>query len=88
MNKAMSNSKENQDYIEIPPERLSQEAFDALIEEFILREGTDYGSIELSLEAKRSRALKQINAGYVKIVYSPETENCTILKSTELPCQT
>ena len=38
--------------IEIPAERLSAEVLRAVIEEFILREGTDYGSYEVSLEDK------------------------------------
>ncbi|MEO0337049.1 MAG: YheU family protein [Pseudomonadota bacterium] len=78
-------SEENQpNFLIIPPEKLSEETFQALVEEFILREGTDYGSVELSLEAKLSRARKQIDAGHVKIVYSPENESCTILKSSEI----
>ena len=77
--------EENQPkYILIPTEKLSAEAFDALIEEYILREGTDYGSVELSLEAKKARALRQLESGYAKIVYSPQEESCTILKSNEI----
>jgi uncharacterized protein YheU (UPF0270 family) len=38
--------------IEIPADKLSAEVLHAVIEEFILREGTDYGSYEVSLENK------------------------------------
>jgi uncharacterized protein YheU (UPF0270 family) len=68
----------------VPPERLSAQTVDALLDEFILRKGTDYGALELSLEAKRARAIKQLEAGHVKIVYSPESESCTLLRSTEI----
>ena len=36
----------------IPIERLSPEAIQGVIEEFILREGTDYGEKETSMETK------------------------------------
>lgn len=76
---------ENQpSHILIPRERLSPEAFDALLEEYILREGTDYGSVELTLEAKKARAIRQLESGFVKIVYSPEHESCTIIKTSKL----
>jgi uncharacterized protein YheU (UPF0270 family) len=78
------NVEYEQTYVLIPPERLSHQAFESLLEEYILREGTDYGMVELSLKAKRDRALKQIESGFVKIVYSPENNSCTILKATEL----
>ncbi|NQY99825.1 MAG: YheU family protein [Bdellovibrionales bacterium] len=72
-------------FVVIPPEKLSEEAFEALLDEFLLREGTDYGSVELSLDAKRARALKQIEQGHAQIVYSPENQSCTIIKASELP---
>lgn len=77
-------TREEPQFIVIPPAKLSKETFEALLEEFILREGTDYGAVELSLETKRNRVLKQLETGQIKIVYSPESENCSILNSTEL----
>ena len=34
--------------IEVPREKISGEILSALIEEFILREGTDYGAVEVT----------------------------------------
>lgn len=39
----------------IPTERLSPEAIQSVIEEFILREGTDYGETEGSMEKNSDR---------------------------------
>ena len=36
----------------IPAEQLSADALQGLIEEFITREGTDYGEVEWSLDQK------------------------------------
>jgi uncharacterized protein YheU (UPF0270 family) len=70
--------------IEIPLERLSVELLEALMEEFILREGTDYGDCELSLAGKKSRLERQLRGGDVVITFDPTTENCTLLTRAQL----
>ena len=65
--------------IEIPSERLSRDILGAVIEEYILREGTDYGVQETSLESKIKQVHRQIVQGDVLITFDPVTENCTLL---------
>jgi uncharacterized protein YheU (UPF0270 family) len=65
--------------IEIPPARLSTEVLNAVIEEFILREGTDYGLQEVSLQAKVDQVRRQLERGDVVITFDPRTENCSLL---------
>lgn len=65
--------------IEIPSERLSRDVLGAVIEEYILREGTDYGVQEASLESKIKQVHRQIIQGDVLITFDPVTENCTLL---------
>ena len=65
--------------IEIPAERLSAEVLRAVIEEFILREGTDYGSYEVGLEDKIDQVKGQLKRGDVLITFDPATENCNLL---------
>ena len=65
--------------IEIPLNLLSDEATQALIEAFILREGTDYGANEVSLETKQRQVRSQIESGDVKIIFDPSTESVTLL---------
>ena len=65
--------------IEIPFKRLDAEILSAVIEEFILREGTDYGAWEVSLEDKISQVRGQLENGDVLITFDPRTENCTLL---------
>lgn len=69
--------------IEIPREKLSDDALIGVIDEFILREGTDYGSVELSLDAKRDRLLKQLDRGEVKIVFETESQSVTLVKTDQ-----
>jgi len=65
--------------IEIPADRLSADALHAVIEEFILREGTDYGASEISLENKIDQVRRQLSNGDVLITFDPVTENCNLL---------
>jgi uncharacterized protein len=65
--------------IEVPAERLSADVLRAVIEEFILREGTDYGSYEVSLENKIDQVRGQLSRGEVLITFDPATENCNLL---------
>ena len=65
--------------IEIPAERLNAEIMTAIIEEFILREGTDYGAQEVDFASKVSQVMALLKAGEVTITFDPKTENCTLL---------
>ena len=65
--------------IEIPLDRLSPDILNAVIEEFILREGTDYGASETSMNSKIAQVRRQLNHGDVLITFDPVTENCTLL---------
>jgi uncharacterized protein YheU (UPF0270 family) len=65
--------------IEIPAEMLSADILYGIIEEFILREGTDYGSHEVSLDSKIDQVKRQLSKGDVLITFDPGTENCNLL---------
>ncbi|MDE7582028.1 YheU family protein [Enterobacter hormaechei] len=54
----------------IPWQDLSPETLDNLIESFVLREGTDYGEHERSLEQKVNDVKRQLKSGDVVLVWS------------------
>jgi uncharacterized protein YheU (UPF0270 family) len=58
--------------------QLSEDALLGLIEEYITREGTDYGLQELSLEQKVGQVKWQLSSGRAVIVFDPVTESCSI----------
>jgi len=62
----------------IPHEQLSEDALRGLMEEFITREGTDYGW-ETALERKVEQVKAQIERGDVVIVFDPATETVSLL---------
>ena len=70
--------------IEIPFDLLTDDALKGLIEEFVSREGTDYGQGEYTIDAKAASVRKQLKAGGAVIVYDPATEGCNIVLKEEL----
>ena len=68
-----------QEFIEVPYQQLSEEVLQAVIEEFITREGTDYGLQEYSLEQKVSQVKNQLINGRAFIAFDPVSETPTII---------
>ena len=71
-------------YVEVPAESISAEALNALIESFVLREGTDYGDFEYNLEQKVNHVRKQLSSGEVAIVFNLELQSADMLTRTEI----
>lgn len=67
----------------IPHQQISADALQGLIEEFITREGTDYGWDESPLATKVAQVKRQIDAGDVVIVFDPATESVSLLPRRE-----
>ncbi len=81
--------------LELDPEQLSPGALRGLIEEFVTREGTDYGpgsegpaghedlvgadQAEWSLEDKVIQVYRQLASGEARIVFDLESESASIL---------
>ena len=68
----------------IPPEQLSVEALGSLIEEFVTRDGTDYGDVEVAVEVRVGRVRRQLERGEVHIVYDEDSESATLLTQEQL----
>ena len=64
-------------------DELSQEALHGLVEEFVTRDGTDYGEFEVSVETKISQIISQLKSGKVTIVFDLESQTPNILRSTD-----
>jgi len=63
----------------IPYQQLNPDTLQALVEAFVLREGTDYGDFETSLADKVAMVLTQIQQGKVLIVYSEQEESVDLV---------
>ncbi|PKG40554.1 YheU family protein [Psychromonas sp. Urea-02u-13] len=72
----------------IPYQSLDNETLHNLIESFILREGTDYGEAEISLNEKSQKVRLQIESGAVLILYSELSESVTLIAKEQFNAQT
>ncbi len=63
----------------IPYEQISSDALQGLIEEFITREGTDYGAEEILLSTKVEQIKQQLKRREIVVVFDPATESVSIL---------
>lgn len=63
----------------IPHQQISPEALRGLVEEFITREGTDYGQEEFSLAQKVQQVERQLARGEVVVVFDTASESVSLL---------
>lgn len=63
---------------------LSEETLLNIIEGFVLREGTEYGEADVSLEDKVQQVLNQLRLGDVLLVYSELHETVNIIPKQQL----
>jgi len=67
--------------VELDPGRLSPDALRGLVEEYVTREGTDYGPLSWSLEEKVEQVLGQLDRGEARIVFDLELETASLVVS-------
>ena len=65
--------------VEIPYELLSPDALTGVLENFVLREGTDYGAVELSFEEKVGRLRAQVESRKCGYCSTRRTESVTLV---------
>ena len=64
----------------IPWRSLSPAALKGVIEEFVSREGTEYGQSEVSLEKKVQQVMWQLEKGDVMITFDDQEQTCSIVQ--------
>ena len=68
----------------IPIADLTEETLLNIIEGFVLREGTEYGEADVSLQNKVQQVLAQLELGEVLLVYSELHETVNIIPKQQL----
>ena len=67
----------------IPAEQVAPDTLAALIEEFVTRDGTDYGDVECSTASKVEQVLGQLRRGEVCLCFDEVRESCNILPAAQ-----
>ena len=65
--------------VRVAPDDLEPDTLRAVIESLVLREGTDYGVHETSLEEKVGQVLIQLRRGEAHVTFDPATESINVV---------
>ena len=76
-----SNEPPEADAMVIPHDRLSPDALEALILEFVTRDGTELSDDQNKIDQVRRR----LEQGYAVVTFDPDTETCNIVTTDSLP---
>ena len=66
------------------PDDLEPDTLRAVVESFVLREGTDYGVHETSLADKVAQVMMQLRRGEAHITFDPATESVNVVVTCAL----
>jgi uncharacterized protein YheU (UPF0270 family) len=70
---------ESPEPIDVPHAALSAEALRGVVESFVLREGTEYGRHDYSLQEKVAQVMRQLERGEARIVFDTEAQSVNII---------
>ena len=65
--------------IEIPWQELQSSTLQNLVEEYVTRDGTDYGETEVPVQMKVEQVIAGIKQKHYVIVFDPEMESAQII---------
>ncbi len=71
------------DPVVVPWQDLAADTLEAMVEEFVTRDGTDYGEQEASLASKVSQVKRSLELGEYLIVYFPADQSVNIISKRE-----
>ncbi|MFZ5755960.1 MAG: YheU family protein [Pseudomonadota bacterium] len=65
--------------IEVPWQDIAPETLQRLLEEFVSRDGTDYGDQEVPQERKVQQVMAQLRRGLVLVVFDEASESVNVM---------
>ena len=77
-------NKINEQIVEVPYKKLQPEILQAVIEEFVTRDKTDFGDEEISLKQKVDLVMNQLKANTAVLVFDTISETCNIVLKDNL----
>jgi uncharacterized protein YheU (UPF0270 family) len=66
-------------FVNIPVAALSEDALLGVIDDYVNREGTDYGHQMIDLAQKRLAVRRALDSGRAVITYDPQSQTTTIV---------
>jgi hypothetical protein len=72
---------EPNDPVTVPHRALGVDVLRGVVESFVLREGTEYGEQEFSLEQKVAHVMRQLERGEAQIIFDPISQTVGLVAS-------
>jgi uncharacterized protein len=82
---ADSVSDQPQEPLVVPHTELAVDVLRGVVESVVLREGTEYGEKEFSLEEKVAQLTRQLQLGAAQIVFDPTSQTVDIVAVGVMP---
>ncbi|HUQ11014.1 MAG TPA: YheU family protein [Steroidobacteraceae bacterium] len=79
MNEGEDQSSPESGPVEVPHGELAPETLRAVIESFVLREGTDYGERDATFDGKIADVMRQLDRREAVIIYDPVSDSVDIV---------
>ena len=67
--------------VKIPVAALTRDALLGVVDDYINREGTDYGHRDIRLDEKRAAVLAALESGRAVITYDPASQTTSIVSA-------
>ncbi|MEZ4249665.1 MAG: YheU family protein [Polyangiales bacterium] len=71
----------------VPWDQLSPDALRGVIEEYVTREGTEYGEHDVPLETKVAAVKRQLDSGEVLVVFDAATNTANLITRQQLAAE-
>lgn len=79
--------EEPHDPVVVPHAALASGVLKGVVESFVLREGTDYGAKDFSLEQKVAHVMRQLERGEAQIIFDPTSQTVDLVASGAVPAR-
>jgi uncharacterized protein len=73
--------------VEVSYEQLEFSTLKMLVEEFIMREGTDYGKVEMDLDQKIDMVIRQLKNGDAALMWDTDLQSSNIVLKKDIDKQ-
>jgi uncharacterized protein YheU (UPF0270 family) len=74
-----------QEPIVVPYTALEADTLRAVVESYVLREGTEYGERDYTLADKVAHVMRQLERGEARIVFEPISQSIDIVPAAHVP---
>jgi uncharacterized protein YheU (UPF0270 family) len=82
---ARMSAEHEQEPVVVPYTALAADTLRAVVESYVLREGTEYGERDFTLAEKVAHVMRQLERGEARIIFEPISQSIAIVPAAHAP---